>query len=304
VSASPARGRLPDFLVIGAMKGGSTTLWGMLARHPQLFMCEPKEPQFFSRPERWPGGLPEYQALFAGAAPEQLVGEASTCYSRWPHYGDVAGRIADVLPNAKLIYQLRHPVERAYSHYRHAMEERVARATGPVISFADALSEIPEILDASRYRTQLAQFLARFPRERIHVLTLDELRAEPERSWSELQKFLGVSELDVEGGLPVDNPSGTKVARGGMRRVIRRVKRLPGWRALKQLVPRGARRGVRGWLLRPEIARRFQRARMREHSESVEPLEADLRRQLTERLESETRALEEFLGRSLPEWRR
>jgi len=297
-------GRLPDFLVIGAMKGGSTTLWGMLARHPQLFMCEPKEPQFFSRPERWPGGLPAYRALFAGAGPGQLAGEASTCYSRWPHFGDVAGRIAETLPNVKLIYQLRHPVERAHSHYRHAMEERSARGTGPVISFAAALRELPEIVDASRYHAQLAQYLARFPRERIHVLTLDDLRAEPERVWSELQKFLGVSEISVDGELPVDNPSGTKVARGGMRRAIRRVKRLPGWTALKQLLPRAARRGVRGWLLRPDIARRFQIGQVREHQANVSPLDADARRELLDRLENETRELERWLGRALPEWRR
>lgn len=303
--ASPATGaRLPDFIVIGAMKGGSTTLWGLLARHPQIFMCEPKEPQFFSRTERFERGLDSYRSLFASASPAQRVGEASTCYSRWPHYGDVAKRIADCVPNVKLVYQLRHPVERAYSHYKHLMEERVARGTGPLVSFAQALEEVPEILDASRYALQIERYLAHFPRAQLLVLTLDDLRARPLETWQELQAFLDVTPQEIaSGGLPIDNASGTKVARGGMRQIVRRVRSLPGWARIKALMPANARRGVRAWLLRPEVARRIQGARMRAHQESVSPLDAASRHSILERLDEQTRALERFLGRELPEWR-
>jgi hypothetical protein len=304
VKPGTGAGRLPDFIVIGAMKSGSTTLWGLLGRHPQIFMCEPKEPQFFSRDERFERGMDAYRALFAGAGADQIAGEASTCYSRWPHYGDVAGRIARALPDVKLVYQLRHPVDRAYSHYRHLMEERAARGSQPVISFAAALDEIPEIIDASRYRMQLAQYLAHFARERIHVLTLDDLRANPASTWRALQRFLGVGELAGEAAIPVDNPSGTKIARGEMRRLIRHVRALPAWAAVKRLIPRNARHGVRAWLLRPDVARRFQRSRMREHQEDVSALDADTRHALLSRLEDSTRELEEWFERPLPEWRR
>jgi hypothetical protein len=303
VSAGTPGGRLPDFLVIGAMKGGSTTLWGLLARHPQIFMCEPKEPQFFSNPDRPGRDLAWYRALFAGARPDQLAGEASTCYSRWPHHGDVAARIAARLPRVKLVYQLRHPIDRAYSHYRHLMEERVAKGIGPTIAFADAVIELPEILDASRYLVQIEQYLAHFPREQLHVLTLEDLRARRQETWRGLQAFLGVSPLDLASDpLPVDNPSGTKVARSGMRRIIRRVRALPGWAAVKRLVPAALRREGRTYLLRPDVARRLQGARVREYAHEILPLDPALRRLLAERLEEPTRALERFLGRELPEW--
>ncbi len=305
MSAPPGAGRMPDFLVIGAMKGGSTTLFRMLAEHPQIYMCEPKEPGFFSRPERFARGLDWYASLFAGAGPGQLAGEASTCYSRWPHFGDVPGLVAKHLPDAKLVYLLRHPVERAYSHYRHLMEERYARGSGPVIELRAALDEIPEILDASRYALQIEQYLAHFPRERLHVLTLDALRARPAETWRELQLFLGVEVRESSAGaVRVDNEYGTKVARGGMRGIIRRIREMPGWRGIKQVLPPAWRIGTRRWLLRPEVARRFQRGRVEAHREQLAPLDSETRAFMQRELEEATRALESLLGRALPEWRR
>ncbi len=305
MSEAAGAGRMPDFLVIGAMKGGSTTLFRMLAQHPQIFMCEPKEPGFFSRPERYARGLAWYAAQFAGAKPGQLAGEASTCYSRAPHFSDVPALVAQQLPHVKLVYQLRHPVERAYSHYRHVMEERFARGTGPVLSLRDALEEIPEILDASRYAMQLQRYLAHFPRERIHVMTLDDLRAQPAETWRALQRFLGVTvqDLDAE-ALRVDNEYGTKVARGGMRRIIRRIRALPGWQLAKRLLPKSLRGGVRGWLLRPDVALRWQRARVETHRGQLSPLDPETRASMRDALASDLAALETLLGRSLPEWRR
>src|SRR5690242_14831106 len=83
-------GRLPDFVVIGGMKCGSTTLFEYLCRHPDVFMCTPKEPGYFSREKVMARGEAWYRSLFADAKPTQLCGEASTCYTRWPHFGDVA----------------------------------------------------------------------------------------------------------------------------------------------------------------------------------------------------------------------
>jgi hypothetical protein len=305
VSAEQGGGRMPDFLVIGAMKGGSTTLFRLLAQHPQIFMCEPKEPGFFSRPERYARGLAWYASLFAAAKPGQLAGEASTCYSRAPHFSDVPALAAKHLPDVKLVYQLRHPVERAYSHFRHLMEERFARNTGPVIPLRTALQEIPEILDASRYAMQIERYLAHFPRERLHVLTLDDLRAHPAETWRALQRFLGASVQDLDAGaLGVDNEYGTKVARGGMRSIIRRIRALPGWQLAKRLLPKPLRGGVRGWLLRPDVARRFQRARVAEHREQLAPLDSETRELMLAALADDLAALEPLLGRALPDWRR
>lgn len=306
MSAEQDAGRMPDFLVIGAMKGGSTSLFRMLAQHPQIFMCEPKEPGFFSRPERFARGFGWYAAQFAGARPGQLAGEASTCYSRAPHFSDVPALVAQHLPHVKLVYQLRHPVERAYSHYRHLMEERIAQGTGPVVSLRTALDEVPEILDASRYAMQLERYLAHFARDRIHVMTLDDLRAKPAETWVALQCFLGVAvvqDLDAD-ALRVDNEYEAKVARDGMRGIIRRLRGLPGWQVAKRLLPKPLRGGVRGWLMRPDVALRWQRGRVAKHRSHLSPLDPETRAVMVGALADDSKALEALLGRSLPDWRR
>ena len=184
--------RTPDFLLIGAMKAGTTTLSEWLRHHPDLFLSRPKEPQFFSRAEAARRGWDWYGGLFAPARPDQLVGEASTCYSRWPHFGDVAGRLAEHVPDARLIFLARHPVERAYSHYRHEMQRVLARGEAPS-SFEDALDALPEIVDASCYPTQLDRFLAHYPEDRLLVLLTDDLHRGPDDVWSRVQAFLGVA---------------------------------------------------------------------------------------------------------------
>jgi hypothetical protein len=305
LAVSGGAGRLPDFLLIGAMKAGSTTLWNLLSQHPGIFLCTPKEPQFFSRDERYAEGLGAYARRFAGARPEQRAGEASTCYSRWPHYGDVPARIAQALPNAKLVYLLRHPVERAYSHYGHRMEERAVRGSGPLLSFEQALREIPEIADASDYWTQIQRFLAHYDRGALHVLTLDDLRGRPEPTWQALTRFLGVEPLPVpREQIDVANASGSRVARGALRRLLQRARSAPGLAALIDRVPQSARRSARGWIDRPELARVLMRGRVRQHRAQLSPLTPEARAALLARLDASTRALEEFLGRDLSEWRR
>ena len=297
--------RLPDFLVIGAMKAGSTTLWGLLARHPAIFVCDPKEPQFFSRDEVYRRGLSEYAKLFAGANEDQLAGESSTCYSRWPHHGDVAARISRDLPGVKLVYLLRHPVERAYSHYGHVMEERAIKGTGPILSLTRALDEVPEIIDASNYALQIEKFLAHFRPESLHVLTLDDLRERTDATWTELVRFLGAPAI----GLPAarfeaENRAGTRVARGGMRRALERVRRAPWLSGVIDLIPQRARGRTRTWLERPEVARWLMRRRVAEHRERVSPLTPADRDRLVAILDEPTRALEKFLARDLSRWRR
>jgi CRISPR-associated endonuclease Cas1 subtype I-B len=91
--------------------------------------------EVYQRGETW------YRSLFRHAGTDQLCGESSTCYSRWPHFGDVAGRIARDLPNVKLIYIMRHPVDRAYSHYAHNMQ------WGVTMSFEEALEAFEDSID-------------------------------------------------------------------------------------------------------------------------------------------------------------
>jgi hypothetical protein len=299
-----AAGRMPDFLIIGAMKAGTTTLWRQLSQHPSIFLCTPKEPQFWSRDHAQARGLAWYASLFADARADQRAGEASTCYSRWPHYGDVPARLARALPRVKLIYLLRHPIERAYSHYGHLMEERAVAESGRVLTFEEALESLPEIVDASRYLQQIDRFLAHFPREALHVMLLDDLRAKPHASWRALQGFLEIPPVSLpRAGFDVENRSGMRVAQGKMRATVARLRRRSGLSTLIDLVPTAARHGVRRWLDRPEVARRFMEREVSALQRSVSPLDLRTRASLAGRLSESTRALADFLGRDLSGWR-
>ena len=295
-------GRLPDFLVIGAMKSGSTTLWRHLDQHPRIFLCRPKEPQFFSREAVFARGFAWYRSLFATARSDQLCGEASTCYSRWPHFGDVPARLAEHLPAAKLVYILRHPVDRAYSHYGHVMTERAVRGTGPSLTFEQALEELPEILDTSLYLRQIERFLAHYDRESLHVLTLDDLQRDPETTLDAVHAFLGLEALpvDADSGSRTENRADHRFARASMGRTIRALRRHPVIGRLRGLLPVSMRREVVARLRSPAVAVRLFERRFEAHRAGLSPLRPETRRRLLARLAGPTRELEAFLGQRLP----
>src|SRR4029079_2322923 len=106
------RDDLPTFIVIGAMKAGTTSLARYLGEHPDVFVCSPKEPQFFIESGTWDRGVAWYRELFAGGRDSIARGEASTDYSKLPRHGGVVDRIAEVAPEARIVYLVRDPIER------------------------------------------------------------------------------------------------------------------------------------------------------------------------------------------------
>src|SRR3954468_5620489 len=111
--AANGPGRLPDFVVAGAAKGGTTSLFYYLKPHPQVWMPEAKELHFFSN--HFDRGIDWLRAQFVGAGADDVVGEMTPEYLEHPY---AAERMASVIPDAKIVAILRHPVERAYSHYQ------------------------------------------------------------------------------------------------------------------------------------------------------------------------------------------
>lgn len=291
--SAAGRGRAPDFLIIGACKAGTTTLWKYLNRHPGVWLLEPKEPDFFSKQERYAKGMDWYKSLFAPADEGRLCGEASTTYSRWPHFGDVPGRIADAMPDARLIYIMRHPVERAYSHYRHRMRLEVER-----MSFEEAIESDPMFTDCSLYLMQLQKFYERFPRERVHTIVLDDLAARPAETLGALQRFLGVAVVDLAAESRVH---ANEASSGGedftRRRLVRWAEKCPGVGALRRAAPRGVLDGVVNTVVRSPIGRwisgRYEPG----------PLTPETRRRLLDVFRRPTEELEAHLGRALPGWR-
>jgi len=114
--ASEAGGlRLPNVLVIGAQKCGTTALHALLAGHPEIFGSAQKEPDFFSRDRK--GDLARYARLFEGAGDARVVMESSTSYSMFPVYSGTARRVATALEGVKLLYLMREPFERMRASY-------------------------------------------------------------------------------------------------------------------------------------------------------------------------------------------
>ena len=200
--------RLPDFVVIGAQKAGTTSLHRMLRQHPQVHMPRTKELHYFDfhyeRGPQW------YAEQFSPGWRERRAGEATPNYL----YGPLASQrlIAD-LPGARIVAILRNPVDRAYSHWWHDRRrrelDRHQRDVGD--SFETALvRERPEVfgrLDhgdpAARarrgnyvrrgeYAELLEPYLAAYPRSRVHLMLLDDLVADREASLRALFGFLGV----------------------------------------------------------------------------------------------------------------
>ena len=198
---------LPNFLIIGAAKAGTTSLYEHFRAHPEIFMPRLKEARFFSYDGR--GGkvkfpvqtLAEYEALFDGVRGEKAVGEATPHYLTFP---EAAGRIRALLPEAKLVASLRNPVDRSYSIYQ--MNQRnLARNAG--VTYARAMQTDRSLQDS--YSAHLERFFALFPREQIRIILLDDLEAKPEATLAGLFAFLGVDPGFTPDLSRVANPGGT-----------------------------------------------------------------------------------------------
>lgn len=277
--------RLPTFLVIGAMKAGTTSLWASLRRHPDVFMPEPKELHFFSNPDRFDRGVDWYAQQFAGAGDAVAVGEASTNYTKHPRRTGTAARIAPVLPDVKLIYLVREPVSRIRSHYLHVVHRYDERRPLDV-----AVREVPEYLDISRYRTQIDQYLAWFDRDQLLVLTADELRAQPEETVHRAFRFIGVDPAAV----PPPRPRTTEMHQSDDKRldtkVSGRLRTLPGYAVLRRAVPRSVRR-------------RAVRATTQPLTAAVDAEVSDtLRARIGAELRDEVAGLREVIGPSFDGW--
>ena len=309
--------RTPDFFIVGHPKSGTTALYEMLRRHPQIYMPELKETRFFA-PElhprtlelaSHPRTLAEYLALFAAAGPDQRAGEASPSYLR---SRDAARRIAELQPDARIIAILREPasfirslhlellqdhveterdLRKAMSPNRHTRTSRESRD----LSDSPAQREARYSLERVEYVAQLRRYHAVFPSAQILVLVYDDFRADNKATLRRVLDF-----LDVDDSLaiaPIDaNPTvqvrsvklyaGVRSLYLGQGRVARTVKR-----AIKTLTPRKLRHGGLTALRRRVLYARPAAA------------DEDLMLELRRRFHGEVVALSEYLGRDLvAEW--
>jgi hypothetical protein len=299
---------LPDFLVIGAPKAGTTALHAALAQHPGLYMSPIKEPKHFLTdgppPARGgPGDVQtyrehvwrraDYEALFDAAPPGTLRGESTPLYMYDP---DAMRRIHEAIPDAKLIAIVRDPVERSHSNWTHLWSAGLE----PIGDFVQACAEEQRRIDAgwasfwhytglSRYGEQLEHVFSLFPRDQVLVIRYRQLVDEPAKTLDEIFAFLGV-EPGVVTEIPRQNVTSHPEATLSHRAVAQLLRASA---AVGRFLPGSAWDGVTG-----RLERFLQR-----HSRERQPLSWEQRQALIPRFEADLELLERVLDADFSDWR-
>ncbi len=180
---------LPNFLVIGAPRSGTTWIDENLRFHPDVYMPSArKELHFFDR--EYEKGFSYYESHFDRWAGQKAIGEATPDYLHGAYTSnDIPALIKHHLPNVKLIACLRNPVERVYSRFWNSKAKYDENAN---LTFEEKLREKPEFVQEGHYYDQLVRFYDLFPFENICVLLYDDLRRDPATFMSRIYGFIGV----------------------------------------------------------------------------------------------------------------
>ncbi len=233
---------LPDFIIIGAMKCGTSTLQAQLAAQAGIFMTTPKEPNFFSDDEIYGRGMGWYAALFEGAMAGDLKGEASTHYTKLPTHPDAAARLHAAAPGAKLIYLMRHPIDRLVSHYIH--EWTMGAVSGDIDAAAQAGSAF---VTYSEYSKQLAPYLDRYGEANILPLFLERMNAFPDEELKRVAAFLGgPAEISWRHDFGAQNVSRERIRRFPLYNVL--VDSAPATALRRAIAPKALRNWVKSKL--------------------------------------------------------
>src|SRR5664280_480383 len=306
---TPPQGRVPDFFIVGNAKSGTSALYRMLRRHPQIYMPDVKEPSFFvpelqlprQKAPNYSDTFEEYLSLFDAARPEQRVGEATPSYL-WSR--TAASRIADVQPAARIIAILREPASFLRSLHLQFVQNHVETETD--LRKAVGLEELrrqgealpgdstrPQALlysDHVRYVEQLRRYHAIFPPEQVLVLIYEDFRRDNESTVRTVLRF-----LDVDDTSPIEVMEWNPTVRVRSPRLYGLVRSLylgrgPAARAakagIKALTPRQVRHDALA------LQRRVQWGKPL-------PPDEELMLELRRRFKGEVVALSEYLDRDL-----
>jgi len=191
--ARMTRGRTLDFVVIGATKSATTTLWYGLSSHPQLCLPGDKERGFFNSAERYARGLEHYvRETFEHVRPGQLIGTVTPMYMASDGLERVVWRMRDTIPDARLVAILRDPIDRAVSRFRQALRQGTARGA----TFDEHVARVgafdEDVLADSEYGRILAVYRDAFPPDCLHLLFTEDLEHRPAACYRGVFDHLGV----------------------------------------------------------------------------------------------------------------
>lgn len=284
---------LPNFMIIGVAKAGTTSLFRYLDQHPQVYMCPIKGTNFFgyedARAWRWTDeGEPPmlrnfpvrtieaYEAAFAGATDEIAIGEASPQYFRCP---TAAQRIHEHIPDVKLVASLRNPADRAFSGFLM----RTRRGDPVKSAFEELTPEASHVKEGFYYR-RLRRYFDTFPREQIKIFIFEEFKQDPARVVVDLFDFLGVDSNFVPDTSVRHNPGALP-----KNRLLNRLLLNPALiRTAKAVLPEGMQ----------SLAKRVQQQNMKPSPK----LPADLRAKMLALYREDILKLEGLLDRDLSIW--
>ena len=311
-SAIPAGARvsrIPDLFIIGAPKCGTTSLFEYLKGHPQVFMSAVKEPNYYARDLALdPGGqslrygLDEarYLALFNDAGGAKRAGEGST---RYLYSLDAAQLTKAASPDARIVAMVRNPVDMIRSLYDH----KVAAGTEDLPDLAQALAaeddrhagrRIPEhsnpklatYRDRARFSEQLARWFDVYGRDRVHVIVLEDMIANPASEFRRLLEFLDVDPDWKPASFETHNAAHGSRSRTLQRVVLSRPMQWAAWRALPRIIGDARAR---------QLVSRFSHSDLRRRKIVRTPLPPALRSQLEDDFMPDVKLLSTQLGHDL-----
>jgi hypothetical protein len=289
---------LPNFIVIGAAKAGTTALYWYLSEHPDIYMSPMKETNYFAygvddrgkllygNPElhRFPvQSRATYEGLFAAAGHGSAIGEASPIYLECPQ---AATRISDLVPAARIICGLREPVDRAYSDYVMYLRKRGRRLDSARELTANSAWARPDShwMRISRYHSALKRYFDVFPQDSVHVFLFDDFKRDSRGVVQQLYDFLGVDPTFV-----CDMSAPHNVGGQPSSMLLERI-----------LMSKAVRRAIEPWIPRAvaDWARRVRTMNLA----PAPPLPADLRHELSRNFRDDILRTSELISRSLDHW--
>ncbi|WP_048321155.1 sulfotransferase domain-containing protein [Crocosphaera watsonii] len=296
----------PDFIIIGAAKSGTTTLYEYLCRHPQIFMSTPKEPDFFSLDQNYTKGIEWYESLFEEAKPHQICGEASTTYSRSHQHPNTAERIAKHLPDVKLIYIMRHPIDSAYSFYAYRLRRsqynrEFLAARNELMeakTFEEGIAQQSEFIDSSHYLEQIEKYLPFYPQESFLFLFMEDLISNPMGVVTKIFDFLGV-DFDIKlmnKEAIVANKADDDSEKFFRRRLSKSIQAIPLAKSASQLLPKSLKQTFY------QIGYNFGNGKWTNQEYVPPQMLPETRTMLIEKFREPNHRSSQFLSRDLSHW--
>ncbi|WP_303904048.1 sulfotransferase domain-containing protein [Thiohalomonas denitrificans] len=271
---------LPNFIVIGAAKCGTSSICHLLGKHPDVFMSTPKEIHYFGHRE--PHKTPSWYASFFKAASEPAIGEGSTSYTHPNIIEQSAAAIAETIPDCRLIYLVRNPIKRLESDWKMRYREGWTAD-----SINAAVLEQQSLISHGMYWSNINVFRSRFPDQQILILFLEDLCKNPQRELNKCFRHIGVdSEVKVEG---LHQPRNRAGSHRDDRFLLRLARSQPFFHHAKNLVPERAKTLLKGIFTR------------KHHPPSVE-WDTSLRDDLTAEFRKDARQLLQYCHKDPDYW--